>query len=591
MTNKKTLKSALLMSIIAVLVCCVMLVSTTFAWFTSEAKSGDSTIVAGNLKVGLVYNPDGEWKDAEGKELFDSTALTGWTPGAMAYSYTFKVVNNGSLALKYSISVEMKDIVTNEGHGLSEVLKYKIVTASMIDDINEGTPAAEIWAGLYGSAAVGTLEDNVTETEELVAVIYWDPSANDEIYNASKALETKFNISVFATQMSSSVGSYDRVHTTISNGVDLLNNTDMGVYAHLSDLVKVAEDHYVSYVSLDAATIKENEVNISAVYFDIAAPLFDEVIARKADISSMTVILNDYPAGEDNVIPGGDDLDEAAIMTAIFAGLDPFITEYLNKKKAEWILAGSPDGEEPTLGSAGAMYIDELAKYDVSINVTVTTIDGVSTTYTLDFVTAPVSSDESQAICEAVAQGVNDSNTTMEKLEAKLIEQGLLDEDSLGTIRLSELEYINGKYCSTVTFKGCTDVGKQVFNGYSLINDLIQAAVDEQRDNIDSIYVGGIKADLDQAGWLTMALGFWGLFDVVTEEQFNHFWNDFGYSSMTPDQLFEVAVAILENLNGHSCDVVIVDKLGNSVTYTLSFEFIDCNLDFENLDIVFIGID
>ena len=47
MTNKANTKRALLMSIIAMVLCFTMLLGTTFAWFTDEATSKGNKIVAG----------------------------------------------------------------------------------------------------------------------------------------------------------------------------------------------------------------------------------------------------------------------------------------------------------------------------------------------------------------------------------------------------------------------------------------------------------------------------------------------------------------------------------------------------------------
>ena len=55
MKRKNATRSALLTSIISLLLCVSMLVGTTFAWFTDEVKSGTNLIAAGNLDV-EVYN-------------------------------------------------------------------------------------------------------------------------------------------------------------------------------------------------------------------------------------------------------------------------------------------------------------------------------------------------------------------------------------------------------------------------------------------------------------------------------------------------------------------------------------------------------
>ena len=53
MNNKRATKRALLTSVMALVMCVVMLVGTTFAWFTDTASTGVNKIQAGNLDVEL----------------------------------------------------------------------------------------------------------------------------------------------------------------------------------------------------------------------------------------------------------------------------------------------------------------------------------------------------------------------------------------------------------------------------------------------------------------------------------------------------------------------------------------------------------
>ena len=54
MNNKRATKRALLTSVMALVMCVVMLVGTTFAWFTDTASTGVNKIVSGNLKVDII---------------------------------------------------------------------------------------------------------------------------------------------------------------------------------------------------------------------------------------------------------------------------------------------------------------------------------------------------------------------------------------------------------------------------------------------------------------------------------------------------------------------------------------------------------
>ena len=119
MNNKRATKRALLTSIMALVMCVVMLVGTTFAWFTDTASTGVNKIQAGNLDIELQYatawdNTTGAptgWDKAEGKTLTfktkDNRAADKilWEPGCTYELPELRIVNKGNLALKYKISI------------------------------------------------------------------------------------------------------------------------------------------------------------------------------------------------------------------------------------------------------------------------------------------------------------------------------------------------------------------------------------------------------------------------------------------------------------------------------------------------------
>ena len=83
--NQKATKRALLTSVMALVMCVVMLVGTTFAWFTDTASTAVNKIQAGNLDIKLLAE-DGvtslegatlKWQKADGAENEDIL----WEPG------------------------------------------------------------------------------------------------------------------------------------------------------------------------------------------------------------------------------------------------------------------------------------------------------------------------------------------------------------------------------------------------------------------------------------------------------------------------------------------------------------------------------
>jgi len=114
MNNKRATKRALLTSVMALVMCVVMLVGTTFAWFTDTASTGVNKIQAGNLDIELQMKDNaGNWVNAEGKTLqfkvngaipAEGTQIL-WEPGATYVLPELRIVNKGNLALKYKIQI------------------------------------------------------------------------------------------------------------------------------------------------------------------------------------------------------------------------------------------------------------------------------------------------------------------------------------------------------------------------------------------------------------------------------------------------------------------------------------------------------
>ena len=112
MNNKKATKRALLTSVMALAMCVVMLVGTTFAWFTDTASTGVNKIQAGNLDVELqMKDSGGNWVKAEGETLnwvkaegHENEQIL-WEPGCTYKLPELRIVNKGNLALKYKISI------------------------------------------------------------------------------------------------------------------------------------------------------------------------------------------------------------------------------------------------------------------------------------------------------------------------------------------------------------------------------------------------------------------------------------------------------------------------------------------------------
>lgn len=243
-------KRALLTSVLAIVLCLVMLMGSTFAWFTDTASTGVNKIVSGNLDVGLEYWGVGEngkktWLDAEkAEDLFDKNAV--WEPGYTQIIY-LKVKNNGNLALNYAMQItpvhETVGVnVNGDEFKLSDYIKFGWTTFTA--DAN-GAPVSSLDRATARSAAgegvkLGeSLHRQVTQdqgdgtkvpvplaakAEELVALVAWMPENVGNVANYGTVQPTiELTLKVLATQAaveSDSFGStYDAAAAT-DEGLD-----------------------------------------------------------------------------------------------------------------------------------------------------------------------------------------------------------------------------------------------------------------------------------------------------------------------------------------------------------------------------------
>ncbi len=207
MRERRATKRALLTSIMALVMCVVMLVGTTFAWFTDTATANVNTIKAGDLKLGLematAWDGSGKpiaWADARGETLsflrmkdngaVEQNADILWEPGATYRLPELYVSNAGNLNLKYK--VQITGIETN---------RTPTSTANLNDVID--------WTITYGGTPLATGSDEyVLNANE----------ANKDVIKISGTMKTSANndyqglsidgvaVTVYATQMT---GEYD----------------------------------------------------------------------------------------------------------------------------------------------------------------------------------------------------------------------------------------------------------------------------------------------------------------------------------------------------------------------------------------------
>ena len=202
--NKKATKRALLTSVMALVMCVVMLVGTTFAWFTDTASTAVNKIVAGNLDVELLMHNGSDYVNIskEREPIFGSDTSTVaqnknldtlWEPGKTQVAY-LAIENKGNLALKYKVALN----VTNpaDGKDLYKVMQYAIVPDAKNDNgkVTGWTTGGNVTVGQQPVS--GEVSLAVGATHYFALLVHMDEMAGNEYKNG----KVEFDLTVYATQ-------------------------------------------------------------------------------------------------------------------------------------------------------------------------------------------------------------------------------------------------------------------------------------------------------------------------------------------------------------------------------------------------------
>ena len=252
--NQKATKRALLTSVMALVMCVVMLVGTTFAWFTDTASTAVNKIQAGNLKVDIV---DKEDNSLDGKTLKFIQAVSEtekarvdnvlWEPGATFNLDSFKIVNKGNLAFKYKVVISGVD-------GNAKLLKA-IDFSVKIGDAEK--VALADWDGILlpeGKTATAGTKEEVKET----SLITISGTMKKEAGNEYQGLSIDgIGITVYATQ-------YTHENDSFGNQYDADAGKDTEYYtlAEFNALTEIPAGIKNVYVSIGSVSLKDGSVVI-----------------------------------------------------------------------------------------------------------------------------------------------------------------------------------------------------------------------------------------------------------------------------------------------------------------------------------------
>ncbi len=144
----RDIKRTLWISGFSIFMAVVLLLGTTFAWFTDSVTNHGNKIQSGSLKVDLLMDEDGNDSyisiaNQQGNIFSNQAGENGhnWEPGKTQLVY-LAVENKESLALKYNVNLE----ISGE---LADYLEYTV-----IDDKKASEITAKNWDEINGNQRI-----------------------------------------------------------------------------------------------------------------------------------------------------------------------------------------------------------------------------------------------------------------------------------------------------------------------------------------------------------------------------------------------------------------------------------------------------
>ena len=282
--NKKATKRALLTSVMALVMCVVMLVGTTFAWFTDTASTAVNKIQAGNLNVALEMWNGEKWVDAENQTLnflqkqsdgsVKQEANILWEPGCTYELPKLRVINKGNLALKYTIEIT----------GINGDAKLNDAIDWTIGDITLGNTFTSL---------------NVGANKEFTIKGHMQETAGNEYQGLSI---NGIGITVFATQDTVEFDSFDDQY-------DKDAGTAHYTLAEFNALTEIPEDVKVVFLNIGDVSLKDGSVTVgnksmADVYTSVTGDYYvgqklddGRVVSRVWNESNKTYLANTNKAG------------------------------------------------------------------------------------------------------------------------------------------------------------------------------------------------------------------------------------------------------------------------------------------------------
>ena len=347
MTNKKSMKRALISSLLIMAMCFSMLVGTTFAWFTDSVTSAGNVIKSGTLDIefqwanGTEVVADADWQDASQGAIFDYDL---WEPGYVEVRH-IRIANVGSLALKYSVHIAANDEVTD----LADVIDVyyidpavQVADRAALDTVQPIGSLSQALAGMSDTATgalapKGAESDTLKNSSETITIaLKMREEAGNEYQN--KSIGSSFSIQLLATQ-----------YTYESDSFDEMYDDDAELPAVRTVTTAKVENGAANFTANDAPVDnKTTTVAITNVNADA-----DDTLTLSVATEGLEAAKSNFTVEENHTAVAGIDLTlekngtkvpfengSATVTTYILPGLDPANVKVKYN--------GTGDGGDPT---------------------------------------------------------------------------------------------------------------------------------------------------------------------------------------------------------------------------------------------------
>ncbi len=336
MANSNHTERALFSSIFTILLCVVVFIGNSFAWFTDSVSSGVNKIESGTLKLGVyrqnVNNTSSSQSITDVTNLFSlGTGENGdpitWVPGKTA-SETFTVKNNGDITFNYDFYLYVVvDTQISASTTLAQTLQYSVSknnTTGGEDDENSQSNSQSLLSSVsatsesknndteyYTKLTSGSLLANGTET--FTVTITWPNNQGNDLTGGASL---QFYIKVVATQTNSTENSFNGSGFSYNSGSSVSSQSAPVVVTNggsESNSQTVANNGITYVGSADEFRAALNNLNVNGGTIILTQDIDLANVAWNYDLT--------VPAGKNVVINGDGHYIRNLNSTGAYGGL------------------------------------------------------------------------------------------------------------------------------------------------------------------------------------------------------------------------------------------------------------------------------